>query len=234
MFNSKKIIFLSHQEKSELGIMKSFFLKNNYEIEIIKPLHGFELPEYINNYSGVIILGGVMNIEDTEVFPQLKNEITWIKNLMEINIPILGICLGAQLIASAAGAKVQKHKNNLVEVGYKSISFVNKDKAINFYPEKVFQWHTQGIELPNKSLLLAYNSIFNVQAFNLKNSIFGFQFHPEVNKEMIINWNNKPNNILSKNGAVEKTIQLKDHIKYSNYVGNWFEIFLNNWLISSR
>ena len=78
---------------------------------------------------------------------------------------------------------------------------------------------------------LAYNSIFNAQAFSIKDNIFGFQFHPEVNKNMILNWNLKSSHILlCKPGAENKDIQLKDHEKYSNSVKTWFENSLKNWL----
>ena len=229
---SKKILFVSHHNEIELGIMKNFFLENNYNIEVINPLIGKKLPKDFKNYSGIIILGGAMNVNDTKEYPDLINEIDWIKEITKSNIPILGICLGAQLIANAYGATVDNHKDGLVEIGYRKVSFINKNANLDFYPNKVFQWHTQGFNLPNKSQLLAYNELFDVQAFVIKNNIFGFQFHPEVDKKMIIKWNNKSSIAMKKKGFIKKETQLKDHETYSENVSNWFKLFLKNWLIS--
>ena len=230
MLLGKNILFISHHSEVELGIMEEFFINEKYSIKIAKPFDNFKLPLNFNNYSGVIILGGAMNVEDDEKYPWIKEELYWLKNLITLNIPTIGICLGAQLIAKALGGDVGYHDKNYIEVGYRNISQLKKNSVIGNFPEKVYHWHTQGIKLPNIAKHLAYNSIFNAQAFSIKDNIFGFQFHPEVNKKMILNWNLKSRHMLSKPGATAKNIQLKDHEKYSNSVKSWFENSLKNWL----
>ena len=124
----------------------------------------------------------------------------------------------------------ESHKDNIVEIGYKDV--IKNSKSIYFenFPKKVFQWHSQGFTLPNGAKLIASNSTFKVQAFSIGKKIFGFQFHPEVDKDMISNWNNKSTNILSFKKAEHEDIQLKDHIKYSKIVRLWFEKFMKNWI----
>ena len=230
MLPSKEILFISHHNDTELGLMEEFFLSNSYNIHITKPLHGNILPTNIDNYAGVIILGGAMNVDDKEKYPELEKELKWIENLINTNIPIIGICLGAQLIAKVCGAKVQNHKKNLVEIGYKNISFINSSTIVKSFPPKVYHWHKQGFSLPNNAIHLASNSIFDIQAFSIKDKIIGFQFHPEVVEDMILNWNIKTPQMLSMNGAVNTDIQLKDHSKYSEFVKRWFNNLLKNWL----
>ena len=137
------------------------------------------------------------------------------------------------MIAKACGSKVQHHKKKIVEVGYKDILSVNNNSIFKNCPNKVYQWHAQGFTLPDKAELLATNDTFNIQAFVMKKRIFGFQFHPEVKKDMIINWNLKSPNLLTKIGAVHKEKQLEDHIKYSKFIKKWFDNFLKKWLIVS-
>ena len=176
MLLGKNILFISHHSEVELGIMEEFFINEKYSIKIAKPFDNFKLPLNFNNYSGVIILGGAMNVEDDEKYPWIKEELYWLKNLITLNIPTIGICLGAQLIAKALGGDVGYHDKNYIEVGYRNISQLKKNSVIGNFPEKVYHWHTQGIKLPNIAKHLAYNSIFNAQAFSIKDNIFGFQF----------------------------------------------------------
>ena len=226
----KKILFISHHEDVELGLMKKFFIDNEFKIDILKPLQGSPLPLETDEYIGIIILGGAMNVGDSKEYPEIEKELYWIKNLLKKNISMIGICLGAQLIAKASGANVQNHKNNMVEIGYKDISILRKNTIFHEFPEKVYHWHKQGINLPKNAVHLAYNSTFDVQAYSIGKKIFGFQFHPEVVENMILNWNKKSSHMLTKVGAENIEKQLNDHKKYSNIVKKWFENFLKNWL----
>ena len=230
MLSTKNILFISHHSEVELGIMEEFFINEQYNIEIAKPFDSLKLPINFNNYSGVIILGGAMNVEDKEKYPWIKDELLWLKNLKNSNIPTIGICLGAQLIVKAFGGNVGYHHKNYVEIGYRDISQLKKNSVFGKFPEKVYHWHSQGVRLPNIAKHLASNSTFHVQAFSIKDNIFGFQFHPEVNKKMILNWNLKSSHMLCEPGATTIDIQLKDHEKYSNSVKSWFENLLKNWL----
>ncbi len=227
---NKKILFVSHHNDAEIGIMKNFFIKRKIAMDIIYPLKNQKLPKNINNFLGVIVLGGAMNTNDTKEFPGLLKEIKWIKKTIKMNKPLIGICLGAQLIAKSLGADVKNHHQNKVEIGYKKIFNSKKSKNIHSIPEKVYHWHQQGISLPKNANLLAYNSTFKVQAFSLDNKVFGFQFHPEVNMQMILRWNQKSKAMLTKTGAQNKERQLLSHKKNAKKVKLWFENFLKECL----
>ena len=231
-FSEKKILCICHHKNIDLGLIKYFFINKNYKIDILKPLHDLLLPKNVDSYSGIIILGGAMNVCDTKQYPGLKKELSWIKNLLNLRIPVLGICLGAQLIAKASGAEVNDHHKNLVEVGYKKINLESNEIYLKNFPKKLYQWHRQGISLPPSAKLLASNSFFKVQVYVIKNNIFGFQFHPEVIKDIILSWNSNSNSqyMHSRSGAASIELQLQDHIKYSNLVKIWFNNFLKDWL----
>lgn len=83
----KKIACISHHEDVELGLIKDFFINKNYKIDILKPLHNFILPQNVDHYAGIIILGGAMDVCDTKQYPGLKKELLWINNLLNLRIP---------------------------------------------------------------------------------------------------------------------------------------------------
>ena len=80
---SRKVLFISHHEDVELGLMKKFFIDNEFKINILKPLQGSSLPLEIDDYIGVIILGGAMDAGDSKEYPEIEKELYWIKNLLK-------------------------------------------------------------------------------------------------------------------------------------------------------
>ena len=93
-----------------------------------------------------------------------------------------------------------------------------------------FQWHSEGFDLPQNAEIVATNNTFKVQAFCLKDNIYGFQFHPEVIESMILSWNIKSAHMLNKSGATSTKNQLEEHKKYSDSVKVWFIGFLKSWI----
>ena len=230
MINQKKILCISHHKEVELGLLENFFLDNDFKLDVQKPLYNSEIINNFDNYSGIVILGGAMNVNDTKEFPGLKKELKFIKHLVYKDIPTIGICLGAQMIAKSQGSLVNPHKKKLVEIGYKDI--YNKSGRIIFdnFPKKVFHWHSEGFDLPQNAEIVATNNTFKVQAFCLKDNIYGFQFHPEVIESMILSWNIKSAHMLNKSGATSTKNQLEEHKKYSDSVKVWFIGFLKSWI----
>ena len=230
----KKILIIEHHNETEIGIIDEFCKKNNILIDIIKPLKLNIISDKFlntNEYQGVIILGGAMNVSDTDQYPGLINEMSLIEKILKSNIPTLGICLGAQLIANIFGAEVDWHKDEMVEIGYKKVKQERNNNFFNDFPKYVYHWHQQGFTLPRNSKRLATNNTFMNQAFMINDMIFGFQFHPEINEMMIKNWCNKNSKLITKLGASSCKEQLEDHKRYSANVKKWFENFLKNWLM---
>ena len=133
---NKKILFISHHKDVELGSMKNFFIEYKFDFDIIKPLHGETLPSNLEKRRGVIILGGAMNVGDLVEYPKLIDELNWIKNIISHQKSTLGICLGAQLIAKASGAKVGPHIKDMVEIGYKEVIIKNNNAYFSGFPKK--------------------------------------------------------------------------------------------------
>lgn len=149
----------------------------------------------VSEYEGLIVLGGPMGVYEAEQFPHLKREMEQIEKAIQSNKPVLGICLGAQLIAATLGAEVAKAKKKeigwfdieVTEAGSKDPLFKNLKKR-----EKVFQWHGDNLMLPKNAEWLATSPDCPYQAFRFGESVYGFQFHLEVDEAMIERWLNVP------------------------------------------
>ncbi|NTV51852.1 MAG: type 1 glutamine amidotransferase, partial [Candidatus Firestonebacteria bacterium] len=152
-----------------------------------------------------IILGGPMNVSDQDHLPHLKAELEFIRGLLAAEIPILGVCLGAQMLAAAMGAQVGPGPHP--EIGYMDVTLTPvgaEDTLLSGFPMAlpVFQWHAQGFDLPPRAELLATSEAFPNQAFR-SGKAWGFQFHLEVTPAMVRQWAQDSQAELSRAGVSE-------------------------------
>lgn len=148
--------------------------------------------------SAVIILGASESANDD--LPYLKKEMVLVRQAVQKEIPVLGICLGSQLIAKAFGAKV--YQGTKKEIGiYHDIEFDNLSKSSLFSgiksPAVVFHWHGDTFDLPQDAIRLAHSKDYRDQAFQLGTAV-GVQFHLEVDEKTIRLWLDKSKDELSK------------------------------------
>jgi len=168
------------------GYLGELLSSDGFDITSINAKH-----ETIPNkkFSLVLILGAPESANDD--FPYLIEEQALIKNSVNDNIPVLGICLGSQLIAKTFGAKV--YKGPTKEIGfYHDLMFSNDSKLFGGFknPFTVFHWHGDTFDLPTGATRLALSENYPNQAFQYKSAI-GLQFHLEVNEQMVNLWLDK-------------------------------------------
>lgn len=148
-------------------------------------------PKNLEGCGGLIIMGGPMNVYEEDEFPFLKYEDKLIKEALAKRLPMIGVCLGAQLMAKAAGAKVTKgHKK---EIGWYPLHLTEEaktDSAFSSLPAKVevFQWHGDTFDIPKGAVRLASSELFPNQAFRIGENAYAFQFHIEVTEAIIKEW----------------------------------------------
>lgn len=143
----------------------------------------------IASAAALVVMGGPLSANDAE--PWVDTEITAIRTALEFKRPILGICLGAQLLARALTARVMA--NPVKEIGWSEVFFTpaaEQDPLLAGVasPAHIFQWHGDTFELPHGAHLLAYTSACAHQAFRVRTNVYGFQFHLEVTRDMISEW----------------------------------------------
>jgi GMP synthase (glutamine-hydrolysing) len=139
--------------------------------------------------AGLIVMGGPMSANDD--LPFVRREIEVLAAAVEAGKPVLGICLGAQLLARALGARV--YRNAVKEIGWGPVRWTEaaaRDPLLAglHAPETVFHWHGETFDLPAGAEWLASSPACRHQAFRAGSTAYGFQFHLEVTPEIISDW----------------------------------------------
>jgi len=231
----KKVLYVLHQKTSVAGDVGNKFRERGYLEEIVRPPLGDKLPTDLSKYSAIVIFGGPMSVNDDDQF--IKDEIKWMKKVIQSKIPFLGICLGAQILAKYLGCDVVKNKNDLAEIGFYEIKPVGEGDQIFKNQNIFYQFHTEGFEVPQGCQLLARGDVFKNQAFRYENC-YALQFHPEVNLFVHLRWLfliliKKPK-VLFLNGSQNLFYQLYLRFKYNKSVSIWLDSFLDNYLLAHK
>lgn len=188
MRNRLRVHYFQHIADEGLGSCEKFLMEMN---AVITTTEFFALPAqqkleidalpHVEDIDLLIIMGGAMSVNDEHIYPWLLTEKRWLRRFIALGRPVIGLCLGGQLIANALGAKVSK--NHKKEVGWTKI------EAVEPYPDfcfelpkqfEVMQWHGETFDLPKGSKLLGWNEGCQHQVFQIGDNILGFQFHPEI------------------------------------------------------
>ena len=172
--------YLQHVPFEDLGSIAPWLENAGYEISCTQFFNTEELPE-IADIDFLIVMGGPMSVNDGQEYPWLTAEKQFIKNAVEAEIPVLGICLGAQLIVHSMGGKVSQ--NSVKEIGWFPVKAVKPKRSSAFqFPEKtdVFHWHGETFSLPNGATQIAKSEGCANQAFQIGSNIIGLQFHLET------------------------------------------------------
>jgi GMP synthase (glutamine-hydrolysing) len=144
--------------------------------------------------------------------------------------PLLGICLGAQMLARQLGAPVAPHPHGLAQIGYYAIHPTPAGlKICPHWPDQVYHWHGEGFELPSGAELLAEGGDFPVEAFQLDHA-FGLQFHPDVTYAMMHCWTTRGHARLELPGARARHHHFADRAVHDATERAWLKQFLQGWL----
>jgi GMP synthase (glutamine-hydrolysing) len=184
--NSNEFLSIQNIEYESLGKFKDFLLSDGFRItEVLSPKE--KIPANIKNFDAIFILGGPMSANDE--YEYLEKEQQLVVDAINSKIPVLGICLGSQIIANSCGGKVYKGLKKEIGWGPVDITEAGKGslfKGVDNRKIEVFHWHGDTFYLPNDAKILSYSDVYT-QAFEYKTA-FGIQFHLEVTKSMILEW----------------------------------------------
>jgi GMP synthase-like glutamine amidotransferase len=181
------IHILQHVVHEGPAYIANWAAERNFSTSATLLSSGNALPE-MAGFDWLIILGGPMSVHDEHLHPWLIAEKELIRQAMQQGKIVIGICLGAQLIAHVAGAEVRP--NTLPEIGFFPVQFneaAKNDPVFRFFPKQLttFHWHGDIFGLPENAVNMASSEITPCQAFRLNETIFGIQFHPESTEESI-------------------------------------------------
>lgn len=224
------VLAVLHQPHSTPGRVGLALRELGHALDVRRPRFGDPLPATLEDHAGAIIFGGPMSANDTEECVRIETE--WLKVALGEKKPFLGICLGAQMLAKHLGARVWQHPER-VEIGYCPIRW-HGALAETAPPDRVYQWHREGFELPRGAAMLATSEgPFPNQAFGYGSAI-GMQFHPEITYAMVNRWTNRNHERMAMPGAQDRVSQFEGHFVHAPAVHRWLARFLNEWLGGDR
>jgi GMP synthase (glutamine-hydrolysing) len=185
------ILVLQQVPHETLGTLAPFFLEAGLEFRYLE-LFSQAPPRFDpDRAAGLVILGGPMNVDEVDRYPFLRSEVAWIREAVVREVPVLGICLGAQLLAKSLGARI--YQNAVKEIGWYEIelsSAAEEDPVFGGLAPRqaVFQWHGDTFDLPPNAVHLAQGDSCRQQAFRFGRSAYGLQFHAEMTAPLIEDW----------------------------------------------
>lgn len=185
----------------------TYFRSKNVEPEVVKPFDGERLGNVDDRVAASVVYGGGFNVFETDAHPFLLDEHRWIERCIEKDIPLLGICQGAQSIAHTLGAQCGPRPGEPHEFGYYAICPTEAGKAL--FPDElvVAQAHFHEFELPDGAQLLAESEVFPHQAMRYGDTTFALQFHPEVTRTGFSRWQESDWAMYGKPGAQAREMQ---------------------------
>ncbi len=188
---AESVLVLRHEPFEHLGHFSRIFAARGVSFSY----HDLSEPLEFGGESRMVILGGPMSANDP--LDGLADELKLIERALESGMPMLGVCLGSQLIAKALGARVCRNRE--LEMGWKPVFFTEtaqSDPVFCGCGERAtfFHWHGETFDLPHGAEHLAWSDACRNQAYRYGDRVYGIQFHPEITAEMIEDWVQQPVN----------------------------------------
>ncbi len=229
--NTMSVLILKNVANEGAGTIEDFLRDNNIGYKIIEMFRE-ELPP-TGNVDTLIIMGGPMSVNESDIYPFISKEEELVKEFIKKGKRVFGICLGAQVMAKALGAKVYVGPQK--EIGWYDIELQGEGlrdqliKRLALHPRagdfwkqfKVFHWHGETFDLPEGSERIARSALYPNQAFRHGRNAYAFQFHIEVRKETIYEW--------LKNEPVDmEKVRTETESFYDDYLGralNFYKVF---------
>lgn len=207
----RRLLVFQHVPHEILGTLDPLFRSFAFRIRYVNFGRDPEARPSLEGYQGLVVLGGPMNVDETDRYPHLAAEVEMVRRAIEGGMPVLGICLGAQIIARALGARVSRSPAK--EIGWYEVTPTEAgrtDPVLGHLraSETIFQWHGDMFEIPSAAVHLARSRGCPNQAFRWGERVYGLQFHLEVDERMIERWLRVPAN-LEEIAASDGTIDLE-------------------------
>jgi GMP synthase (glutamine-hydrolysing) len=184
------VLAVVHGANAPSGSFADVIAERSHRIETWSLAWGTPPPRPVDGYGAVLLFGGAMHADQDDHHPWLRDEHFFIERLLDLHVPLLGVCLGAQLVAKAAHASV--HPATEPEIGWVEVELTEEaadDPVFAELPQRfhAFQWHYYAFDLPAGACELARSRVCS-QAFRLGDVAWAVQFHPEVTRELVSSW----------------------------------------------
>jgi len=184
------VLGVIHGDDCRSGTFGEVALERGHRLDEWSLAWGTPIPEPLDSYGAVMVFGGAMHADQDEHHPWLREETLFLQRLLDLGLPTLGVCLGAQLLARAAHAPVMPAPEP--EIGWLPVELTDEavgDPVLGGLPQsfEAFQWHSYTYGLPAGAVELARSAVCT-QAYRLGSRVWGIQFHAEITGEQIESW----------------------------------------------
>ncbi|MBI4654294.1 MAG: type 1 glutamine amidotransferase [Nitrospirae bacterium] len=193
------ILICKNIETEGPGTIEDYLRLKNIPYKIVELSTGEALPNS-DNFNTLIMMGGHMSVNESEIYPYIREEEKLVRDFISKRKKILGVCLGAQIMAKALGSRV--YAGHQKEVGWYDVELtidgvkdplmqklaIHPDEGDFWKRFKVFHWHGETFDIPEGAVRLARSDLYPNQAFRYGSNAYAFQFHIEVTKEMVYEW----------------------------------------------
>jgi GMP synthase (glutamine-hydrolysing) len=188
------VLAVIHGERVRAGVFGEVVEERGHQLDEWSLAWDTPLPRPLDDYAAVFVFGGAMHADQDGRHPWLRDENLFLQRLLDLHLPVLGVCLGAQLLAKAAHAPVRRAPRP--EIGWYPVELLDEaadDPVFERLPERfhAFQWHYYTYDVPAGGVELARSETCT-QAFRLGEHAWGVQFHAEVTSDEIADWLREP------------------------------------------
>ena len=183
-----KILVLQHHPAENLGAIADALEEAALAWQYVRVFDGASIPKEMRGAGGLIVMGGPESVYQLDRFPYLRDEIALIENALSAGKPILGVCLGSQLLAAALGAEVRRGEQR--EIGWFPVRLGDadgEDRLLRDLPREFVaaHWHSDVFDLPRGAVALASSERTPVQAYRHGDKAYGLLFHAEMTREIL-------------------------------------------------
>jgi GMP synthase (glutamine-hydrolysing) len=229
----KQVLTIVHQEHSNPGRVGELLVERGCCLDRRCPNLGDPLPDELSGYAAAVVFGGPQSANDDHL-AGIRAELDWLeRTALPAGVPLLGICLGAQMIARVLGSRVGPHPEGLVEIGWHPVYPTAAGASYFDGATMFYQWHCETFDIPAGAVHLAHNDAFGAQAFRYDGHVYGIEFHPEMTLAMVERWtaSEKGEPMLTLPGAQPREVQLDGYRRYAAISDRWLGRFLDERLL---
>lgn len=186
--NGKKVLFIQHGDPDKAGLLGEVLSDSGIALDVLRPDLGQAVPPFLDGYAGLALGGGGQGVYEKDKYPYLQQEIDLVKNVAVAGLPVLGLCLGGQLMAAALGGDVRPAPRK--EIGFFEVTLEDiseYDPLWRGLPRSfpATHWHGDVFEIPPGGMRLGSSAQTPNQLFRYGHALYGFQFHLEMTPDLL-------------------------------------------------